>query len=285
MQIGVAMAFNHITAPAFIMEAAQAVEAAGIDAIWLPEHVIFVPGHESRYPYSDDGRIPGDPEGILDPFSALMFIAGCTSRVRLGTGICLVPQRNPVYTAKAVADLDYLSGGRVNFGVGIGWLREEFDNLQMQFAGRGARTLEYLEVMQALWGPGLAEYQGEHYRLSACHFNPKPVQSPHPPIYFGGESDAALRRVASHGDGWYGFDLDPAGMAARLARLSELLADAGRSLSDLTLIVGPNRKPITPETVAQYAALGVDQVVAPLFATNLEKLEGRIARLMDRFGR
>ena len=129
MQMGVAMAFSQHTAPEFIRDAVQLVEAKGFDAIWVPEHVLFFPDYASTYPYSDTGRIPGDPVGLLDPFTALAFIASHTKRVRLATGICLVPQRQPVYTAKMVADIDFLSNGRMDFGVGVGWLKEEFDNL------------------------------------------------------------------------------------------------------------------------------------------------------------
>ena len=116
--------------------------------------------------------MPGDPEGLLDPFSALTFIAAHTERVRLGTGICLVPQRQPVYTAKMVSDLDYLSGGRVDFGVGIGWLKEEFENLGMDFSTRAARTEEYLLAMKALWSDGVAEFSGETRDAQALPFQP-----------------------------------------------------------------------------------------------------------------
>ena len=223
------MAFNEHTAPEFIGAAARLVEEAGFHSVWVPEHVLFFPDYASTYPYSDDGRIPGDPVGVLDPFSALTWIAAHTNTLRLGTGICLVPQRQPVYTAKAVADLDYLSGGRVDFGVGIGWLKEEFDNLQMDFANRASRCVEYLDVMRALWSPGVSRRDEGSYTLADCHFHPKPVQAPHPPIFFGGESEPALRRVAHHGDGWYGFNLDPAGVEEGLTRLDRHLSDAGRS--------------------------------------------------------
>ena len=285
MKIGVTMIFNHITPPPFIIEAAQAVEAAGFDSIWLPEHVIFFPEYESRYPYSSDGRIPGAPEGILDPFTGLTFIAGHTRRIRLGTGICLVPQRNPVYTARAVADLDYLSGGRFDFGVGIGWLKEEFDSLQMDFGSRAARTLEYLEVMRALWRPGLAAYEGDGYSLAPCHFNPKPVQSPHPPIFFGGESEPALRRVARHGNGWFGFNLSPDAAAERLQRLETLLAEAGRSRADVQVFVGPERGSLNPEGFARFRSAGVDQVIAPVAARSIDKLRARMDALLQAAGR
>ena len=280
MKIGANLLFNHQTPPAFVAEAAERVEAAGFHSIWVPEHVVLFPEYESRYPYTADGRIPGRPEGVLDPFSALTFIAARTRRIRLGTGICLVPQRNPVYTARAVADLDYLSGGRVDFGVGIGWLREEFENLQMDFSTRARRTVEYIEVMQALWAPGVSEYSGETYALHACYSNPKPVQKPHPPIYFGGETGPALRRVASHGNGWYGFNRDPASAREGIARLETRLRDVGRSRADVQVCIGPNFHPVTRDTVAEYEDAGVDQLLVPLRAGNIEKLKVRMEEML-----
>ena len=285
MKLGVAMAFSQHTSVGFIKDAVQMVEAKGIDSIWVPEHVLFFPEYASTYPYSDSGRIPGDPEGLLDPFTALTFIAGHTSTVRLGTGICLVPQRNPVYTAKMVADVDYLSGGRVDFGVGIGWLKEEFDALGMPFAQRARLCSEYIDVMKALWSEGTTEFHGATVDISPAHFNPKPVQTPHPPIFFGGESDAALRRVALQGEGWYGYDMSPEMLAGRLQALDAELDTAGRSRDDIRIFVGPNRHPANAETVAAYGALGVEQVIVPLFARDIAKLEERADRLLEQLGR
>ena len=279
MKISIAMAFNESTEPGFIKDAVQLAEAKGVHGIWVPEHVLFFPDYASTYPYSDSGRMPGDPEGLLDPFTALTFIAAHTQRVRLGTGICLVPQRQPVYTAKMVADVDYLSGGRVDFGVGIGWLKEEFQNLGMDFASRGARTEEYLLAMKALWSEGISEFKGQTLNLELCHFNPKPVQRPHPPIIFGGESDAAMRRVARLGDGWYGYDLTPEDLGRRLNSLDAGLASTGRDRSQIQVIVGPNRHPVTEQTLYEYSAVGADQVVVPMFASNLAKLEQRLDAL------
>jgi probable F420-dependent oxidoreductase len=279
MKISIAMAFNESTEPGFIKDAVQLAEAKGVHGIWVPEHVLFFPDYASTYPYSDSGRMPGDPEGLLDPFTALTFIAAHTQRVRLGTGICLVPQRQPVYTAKMVADVDYLSGGRVDFGVGIGWLKEEFQNLGMDFASRGARTEEYLLAMKALWSEGISEFKGQTLNLEPCHFNPKPVQRPHPPIIFGGESDAAMRRVARLGDGWYGYDLTPEDLGRRLNSLDAGLASTGRDRSQIQVIVGPNRHPVTEQTLYEYSAVGADQVVVPMFASNLAKLEQRLDAL------
>ncbi len=280
MRIGAAMAFNQHTPPNFIRDAVQLVEEKGIHAIWLPEHVLFFPEYESSYPYTDSGRIPGDPEGILDPFTAMTFIASHTSSVRLGTGICLVPQRQPVYTAKMVADVDFLSNGRVDFGVGIGWLKEEFDNLGVDFGQRAQLCDEYIDAMKALWAPGVTEFTGPSVRLTACHFNPKPVQTPHPPIFFGGESKAALRRVAERGQGWYGYNLSPDELAAKLELLDSALERAGRTRDDVRIFVGPNRHPINAETVRAYADLGVEQLVAPLGASTLEKLAVRTDALL-----
>ena len=279
MKISIAMAFNESTEPGFIKDAVQLAEAKGVHGIWVPEHVLFFPDYASTYPYSDSGRMPGDPEGLLDPFTALTFIAAHTQRVRLGTGICLVPQRQPIYTAKMVADVDYLSGGRVDFGVGIGWLKEEFQNLGMDFASRGARTEEYLLAMKALWSEGISEFKGQTLNLEPCHFNPKPVQRPHPPIIFGGESDAAMRRVARLGDGWYGYDLTPEDLGRRLNSLDAGLASTGRDRSQIQVIVGPNRHPVTEQTLYEYSAVGADQVVVPMFASNLAKLEQRLDAL------
>lgn len=279
MKIGATVAYSHYTPIDYIVQSAKYLEDIGFNSIWVPEHVLFFPDYESNYPYTDEGKIPGDPEGVLDPFTALTFVAAHTKTLRLGTGICLVPQRQPVYTAKMVADLDYLSGGRVDFGVGVGWLKEEFENLQMPWAGRGKRCLEYLEVMQALWQPGLASYSGETVTLSPCHFNPKPLQTPHPPIYFGGESEPALKRVASHGQGWYGYDMNPATVAERLTRLDQLLAAEDRSRSEVAICVGPNKHPITPITVQEYGAAGAQQLNVPVGGRDLDGFKRRAEKM------
>ena len=273
------MAFSHRTPPSHIGAAAQAVEEMGFHSIWVPEHVLFFADYASTYPYSNDGRIPGEPDGVLDPFSALTFIAAHTSRVRLGTGICLVPQRQPVYTAKMVADLDYLSGGRVDFGVGVGWLKEEFDNLQMSFEQRAARCNEYIDAMRALWQPGLSQFSGPTVELTPCHFNPKPEQQGErhagPPVYFGGESMPALRRVAQRGDGWYGYNLSPEQLSERLAVLDDLLQAQGRSRKELKVIVGPNSHPVTAATLSEYASVGADEALVGLFGSSIDKLRAR----------
>lgn len=281
MDIGVAVPFSHRTSVEYIASAVSMIESLGFTSLWVPEHVLFFPEYESKYPYSGDGRIPGEPNGILDPFTALTFVAAHTKTLRLGTGICLVPQRQPVYTAKMVADLDYLSGGRFEFGIGIGWLKEEFESLQMSFRDRAKRCDEYVLAMQALWTQELASFEGETVQFENCYFNPKPVQDPYPPIFFGGESNAALDRVARLGNGWYGYNLDPNGAREGLAALDAKLEAAGRSKDSVKRYVGPGGLRITPDLAKQYAELGFDQLILPLFATNIDDLERRGTRLLE----
>lgn len=280
MHIGVTLAFGRHTPPEVVVAAARMVEERGFHAIWVPEHVLLFREYDSRYPYADDGRLPGDPDGVLEPFTALTFVAAHTHRVRLGTGVCLVPQRHPVYTAKQVADLDYLSGGRVDFGVGIGWLKEEFDALGIPFADRGRRALECLEVMQALWGQDVTEHESEHYSIRGALQQPKPRQRPHPPIYFGGESSAALARVASHGQGWYGFRLTPEALAGRLVELDRALSAAGRQRSEVKVAVGARGRP-DADALRRFEDLGVDQVIVPVLARDAEGFLRRMDALAE----
>ena len=259
--------------PEFLRTVGHAVEERGFESVWAAEHVVLFDDYASRYPYSPDGRFPGGGDsGLLEPFTALTFLAGVTGHVRLGTGICLVPQRNPVYTAKQVADLDVLSGGRVDFGVGIGWLREEFEVLQMPFEQRAERCREHVDVMKALWCDEVSEYRGEHYRLRPCRMYPKPVQQPHPPVHVGGESDAALRRVAEFGQGWYSFNRTAAELGGPLRRLDQLLAEKDRSRADVEITVCPYLNPLAPAMAEGYGEHGVDRVVGLCFAFDRDSL-------------
>jgi probable F420-dependent oxidoreductase len=265
MHIGTFVPFvSGYATPAFVIQAAQAAEEAGFNSIWAPEHVVLFSEYASKYPYTEDGRLRIGPEGgVLEPLNLLSFIAGSTSRIRLGTGICLVPQRNPVYTAKEVATVDHLSGGRVDFGVGIGWLAEEFEALGVPWERRGARTRDYLEVMKRLWCDPVSSYEGEFYRLPPSSQFPKPVQKPHPPIYFGGESDAALRRVADVGQGWFGYSHTPETAQERIQTLNGLLKGRGRSLKDVYITIAPNRRDVDASMLEEYQRAGVNQILLP----------------------
>jgi probable F420-dependent oxidoreductase len=282
MDVGVFVPLGNGNATAEILRAVgREVEERGFESIWVPEHVVLFDEYASAYPYSPDGRFPGGADsGMLEPLQALTYLAAVTDRVRLGTGICLVPQRNPVYTAKAVTDLDSLSGGRVDFGVGVGWLREEFAAVAMPFEKRGPRTDEHLHVMKALWCDEVSEFHGEFYDLDPCRMYPKPIQTPHPPIHVGGESDAAMRRVARHGQGWFSFNRLPEDLPEPLARLDAALAAEGRTRSDVVLSVSPYFNPVTPAAVEGYATLGVDRLIVLCLAFDVDTLRRQLDDLV-----
>ena len=281
LKLGCQMAFNEHTSPEYIAAAAAMVEKLGYDSFWVPEHVLFFPEYESKYPYSEDGRIQGDPRSLLDPLTALTYVAANTSKIRLGTGICLVPQRNPVYTAKQVADLDYLSGGRVDFGIGIGWLKEEFNALGVPWTDRAGRTEECIGVMKTLWCDELSSYQGKYFSFEAAYQNPKPVQRPHPPLIFGGESRAALKRVATLGQGWFTINVTPESLALGIDILRPMLEERGRAISDISISVSPDRKHINHESLKRFEELGAEQIILPIFANNTDKLESKATRFLE----
>jgi len=249
---------------------AVATEAAGFRSLWFPEHVVLFDEHHSEYPYAPapgsdaPHRLEvGPDQGIFDPFLACAAAALHTTTLRVGTGVALVAARHPLVLAKELATLDHLSGGRFDLGVGVGWLREEFDALGIAFAERGRLTDECLEAVRALWTQRRPTYEGRHVRFGEVVSFPKPVQSPHPPILVGGESDAALRRAARLGDGWYGWNRTPEEARALIARLDELLAERGRSRRDVRVLLGLAHKgPL--DALADYAAAveaeGVDEL-------------------------
>jgi probable F420-dependent oxidoreductase len=273
-----------IATPEFLTAFAEAADDGGFASIWLGEHVVLFDDYESQYPYSADGKIGVPAEaGLLDCWAALAFLAGASSRVRIGTAICLLPQRNPVGTAKEAASVDWLSGGRLDFGIGVGWLREEFEALDAPFDDRAARCREYIDVMRTLWCDDVSAFDGEFYRLPECRMYPKPVQRPHPPLYFGGESNAALRRVADLGNGWHGFGHLPDSAAERIRVLERFLGERGRSRSDVDVTVSPYMQPVGPELLPQYRDAGADQLVLVAFALDVAGIRETIGRLSDEF--
>src|SRR5215470_14382383 len=264
---------NPFGTPEYIHALGTGADERGFHSLWVAEHVVLFDQYASRYPYAADGRIPvGGEAGIIDPFPALSFLAAVTHKIRLGTGICLVPQRNPVYTAKEVAAVDWLSNGRFDFGVGIGWLAEEFQALGVPFERRAARCRSYLAVMRSCWCDAVSQYEDEFYSLPPCRHFPKPVQQPHPPIYFGGESDAALRRVADLGQGWYPFSIGPDELADRLRALETLLAQRGRKRSDLHVLICPYMNAADLDLVKRYRDAGADQVALMAVAGHPDNL-------------
>ncbi len=282
MDVGVFVPLGNGNAtPEILRAVGREIEDRGFESIWVPEHVVLFDDYESEYPYSSDGKFPaGGDAGMLEPLGALSFLAAVTDRVRLGTGICLVPQRNPVYTAKAVTDLDSLSGGRVDFGIGVGWLREEFEAIGVSFEKRGKRTDEALAAMVSLWTDEVSEFHGDLVDLPRCRMYPKPIQQPHPPIHVGGESDAALRRAARLGQGWFSFNRLPADLPDPLARLDGALAEQGRERADITLSVCPYLQPMAPGMVEEYAQLGVDRLIVLCLAFDVDTLRSQLDQLV-----
>ena len=283
MHIGAfALTANPFATPEYLHLLGSAAEQRGFHSLWVPEHVVLFDSYESQYPYAADGRVPAPAEaGPIDPFAVLSFLAAATRTIRLGTGICLVPQRNPVYTAKEVTAVDWLSNGRFDFGVGIGWLAEEFRALGVPFERRGARCRAYLEVMRRCWCDPVSQYEGEFYSLPPCRQFPKPIQQPHPPIHFGGETDAALKRVADVGQGWFGFNIDPAATAERLKALDRLLAARGRTRRDLQISIGPYMHRVDLDMVKRYRDAGVDQVIVMAIAVTPDDLRATLDHLAE----
>jgi probable F420-dependent oxidoreductase len=237
MEIGLFLgAFYPTVSPAFLAAATRGAEARGFHSVWLGEHVVLFDAYAKVYPYASDGEFPVSGEaGMAEPFTTLAWLAGQTSTIRLGTGVTLVPQRNPLYTAKSVANVDWLSGGRFDFGIGVGWQREEFEALGVPWERRGARADEYIELMRSLWTDSVSSHEGEFWTLAESRAFPKPVQSPHPPIHVGGEGAAARRRVVRLGADWLPFNISPERLAEGRADLARLLDEAasdggGRSI-------------------------------------------------------
>ena len=267
--------------PDYIRTLGITAESLGFSSLWVGEHVVLFDEYASAYPLAEDGKMPGDIEDNveLEPFSSLAWLAAHTSRIRLGTGVCVLPQRNPVYTAKEAANVDWLSGGRLNLGIGVGWLAEEYGALGAPFERRGARCRSYIEVIKRLWRDTVSEYEDEFYTLPACRFYPKPVQKPHPPIIIGGNSDAALRRTAQQGQGWYALGLNPEQLAPGIEKLGALLARNDRPGDAVSVFACPYPHEYNHEMIRQYSELGVDELILLDFAPSAGELEALLNNL------
>jgi probable F420-dependent oxidoreductase len=242
-------------------EVAQRAEALGFESVWIPEHLVFPVRLTTPYPYSADGEPPFTPDTpILDPLLLLTHIAAGTTRIRLGTNIFVLPLRHPIVTARIAMTLDVLSGGRLSLGVGAGWLEEEFRAVGVDFATRGSRLRECVLALRALWTEPEPEFHGRFFDFGPLKFEPKPVQKPHPPIIFGGESAPALRRAAAFGDGWYGVAHDAESARKRVEELRALRARTGRASEPFEITVGHGGGPLGADVLRRYADAGVDRV-------------------------
>ena len=229
--------YGALAEPQTILHLARHAEEAGFESIWLADHVAFPVSISSKYPYSATGDFPTRPsESLMEPVATMAVLVGATKRVRIGTAALIMPYRNPVLLARMLVTLDHFSGGRIVLGAGVGWLEEEFKVLDTHdFKRRGKVTDEYLEIFKAICAGGEVGYRGETYAFDPVFSAPGSMQRPHPPILVGGLSDAALRRVVRHGNGWVAVTANPEKLAERIATLKRLADAAGRRFEDLTL--------------------------------------------------
>ncbi|MDH4362475.1 MAG: LLM class F420-dependent oxidoreductase [Acidimicrobiia bacterium] len=287
MKIGLFLgAFYPVVTPAFLAKAARAAEERGFHSVWVGEHVVLFDSYAKEYPYAETGEFPVSGEaGMAEPFTTLAWLAGQTSTIRLGTGVILVPQRNPLYTAEEVANVDWLSGGRFDFGIGVGWQREEFEALQVPWEHRGARCDEYIEVMRRLWEDSESSHEGRFWTLPPSRAFPKPVQTPHPPIHVGGESDVAIRRVVRLGADWLPFNVSPELLTERRTRLAELLDGTGRDIGDVHITASPNRDSARPELSEAFAEAGANQLLVHLRRrVTVDDVESTLDQLAAAYG-
>ncbi len=295
-----------------VLALAREGERLGLHSAMIADHVVLPVESQSIYPYTVDGKHPSGGDA-LETFSILGVLAGATERLRLVTSVLVLPYRNPVLTAKMVASLDVLSGGRVTLGVGTGWLQEEFEALgSPAFDKRGAVTDEWIAIFKQLWQQSPANFDGKFYRYANIRCEPFPLQKPHPPIWVGGHSQAALRRTARHGDGWHpvgavaASPLPPQEMRAHLDTLKRLTEAEGRDFSAIEIsykaplydtgIPSPDgsRRPFSGAAdaiagdIRTFAAIGVHELIFDFrgqsIAESIERLQRFAAEVMPLVG-
>jgi probable F420-dependent oxidoreductase len=296
--------------PDVMARIAKEAEALGFGYLTLSDHVVIPRDIRAPYPYSDTGAFPLlENNALQEQLTAVAWLAGQTSRIRFHTSVMVVPHRPAVLTAKIIATIDVLSGGRISVGCGAGWMQEEFEALGAEpFAERGAVTDEYLQAFRVLWTQDNPRFDGKYVKFANLSFDPKPVQKPHPPLWIGGESGPALRRAAKLGDGWYPipsnpkFPLDSFGRyRAALGRVRQLAAEAGRDPAALKLgyrsqrhgkfdqpragdgerkiFAGDNQAVV--DDLKQLASLGVDQADFRLGGASLDETVANMRRFRD----
>ena len=259
MKIGVfEFCIDRSVDPAII---AKRAEELGFASYWVPEHAIIPVKTSSPYPASEDGIIPDEYGRITDPFVSLARASAVTKTIELGTGICLIPERNPLELAKEVATLDHFSGGRFIFGIGAGWLREETEIMGGDFDHRWGQTKDAVLAMKELWTQDEAEYHGKYYDFPAVRSFPKPARKPHPPVYMGGSSKYVFKRVVEWGDGWMPVLSPVEDIQAGRQRLNEMAEQAGRDPKEISVLAfGWPGKFRTREEIRALQSAGVDHV-------------------------
>jgi probable F420-dependent oxidoreductase len=255
VRYGVTMFATDVSMP--VPDLARAAEERGLESLFIPEHT-HIPTSRRTPPPTGDAELPEEYRRTVDPFVALAGAATVTERIRLGTGICLVAQREPIVTAKAVATLDQLSGGRFDFGIGFGWNEDEAENHGLDFARRRERTREHMLAMKALWAEDVGSFDGEHVHITPSWSWPKPVRAGGPPILIGGAPGPKLfAHVAEYADGW--IPIGGGGIRAALPELQRACEDAGRDPAAMRIV--PFGTIPDPGKIDYYASIGITEVV------------------------
>jgi probable F420-dependent oxidoreductase len=276
MKFGIALGRLHW---GFHEEMTVLADELGFESVWLPEHLVLpVDMAGSPYAGAEHPPIPADAP-VIDAFGFLCYLAGKTTRIRLGTHVYLLGLRHPFVSARAVQTLDLASGGRAEFGVGAGWLRSEWRAAELDPRTRGRRLDEAIGVCRRLWTEEVVEHHGDFYDFEPVMFVPKPVQRPHPPILVGGDSEAALRRAARLGDGWIGLTYTPESVAAPIARLAELRAEHRRADASFEIVCGGLVE--HPDDVARFVDAGVTRLIVAPWERSKVALDG-VRRFADR---
>lgn len=269
--------------PEYAVRFARAAEAAGFESLWTVEHVIWPTQYDSVYPYHPSGKMAGHPSIPLpDPLIWLTWVGAATETIRLATGILLLPERHPVVLAKELATLDAFCEGRLDVGVGIGWLREEFEALGIPFAGRAARTDEYIRVLRTLWSRDNAEFNGEFVNFSGVSSNPKPVHGT-VPVFVGGHSAGAARRAGTLGDGFWPVGRSVAALGELYETARRAAIDAGRDPDAIEFCASPpHGMARIDEEVAELLELGVSRIILSGFQFFTGDPEEALMNTMER---
>ena len=277
MSVGVSTPLPAYTVdPAFM---AKKAEELGFESIWYAEHPAVPVESNSPFP-ATGGEIPWTYSHFTDPYIALARASGATSTIKLGTGITLVPERNPLLLAKEIASLDRFSGGRFLFGIGTGWLREETEIFGGDFEHRWTQTREALEAMKELWTKDEAEYHGKYFNFPPVKSYPKPAQQPHPPIIIGGMARNVLRRIVSHADGWLPNRVTPAEVEDSRRRLDAMAVEVGRDPKSITISI--YGQPPDGDVVRSYLNAGADRVVVrPEHVANDYEMGKQLERMAE----
>jgi probable F420-dependent oxidoreductase len=271
--------------PDWMVGLARHAEECGFESIVTVEHPVVVSGYTSRYPYNKSGRMPlPDDCPLPDPIDVLAFLAAATTRLKLATGVVVLPAHHPVTMAKRLATVDRLSKGRLRLCIGLGWMREELEACGTDFDSRGRRTDESIDVMRTLWAdtePEGASFDGEFFRFAGAHTHPKPFRAAGIPIHIGGHSPASIRRAAQRGDSWHPLGLAGDALMGALGQLHDEAAAAGRDPKAIELTLTGVSTSTNPETVAELEEIGVDRLVVTCLQSDLSAAEDELSQVAE----